>query len=57
MMTGVGETMNVNVATRSVTNDVSNAKQSSTASNNSFEEQLKKTSHPSSTTQDRKSVV
>lgn len=51
MMTGVGETMNVNVATRSVTNDVSKAKQSSTASNNSFEEQLKKTSHPSSATQ------
>lgn len=51
MMTGVGETMNVNVATRSVTNDVSKAKQSSTASNNSFEEQLKKTSRPSSATQ------
>ena len=51
MMTGVGETMNVNVATRSVTNDVSKAKQSSKASNNSFEEQLKKTSHPSSATQ------
>ena len=51
MMTGVGETMNVNVATRSVTNDVCKTKQSSKASNNSFEEQLKKTSRPSSATQ------
>ena len=51
MMTGVGETMNVNAATRSVTNNVSKAKQYSKASNNSFEEQLKKTSHPSSTMQ------